>query len=234
MTNKKSSNNSSPGSPEGPLHPDLASLEPTKSTEFNLVSDRESLVFEPEGYRRYNALRPSHEQREPAEDDAERDFRATFPDPGGRVRLEGQTYHLETTNGGELPSTALFAGHLAARAGENVVIEWGKGVDVNEEGQPEKFVSSYLPIGPYIEAAKAFPEEMYEPHHANFNMAVLDAYKNNINVVEGMGLSPHDQLIAAHAARNLVEDYHDDRFPYRIPQNRTLPPDHPGNMPPAE
>lgn len=223
MSEINNPNNNSPnGAGSLPNFPTYADLTPGKQTEFNLLEDTDSLVLNPEGYQQYSALQPRYEDlAEGSEDEAN-----SMPTPTGEgvVRVESTAYHLET-KGSPITSSALFAGHLAVKTGENVVVEWGQTRDIDESGNSVRRPIHTINMNHYVEANRVFPDEVQHPRHTEFNLKVLDAYQNGqISVEPGFELEPKDQLLAAHAARDMVDDYRNKRFPYRQPEDRSQPP----------
>lgn len=180
-------------------------------TEFNLLSDRQSLVMNAEGFRLHNALK-----QHPAESDP--DVYEVLPTGEGHVHLEGDKLRVQGEAGTPLEATALFAGHLAVRMGEDIHVGYGMATETNDEGQSIKVPDTVMPITPYVRELQADPDQMYGSEHTEFNFAVHDAYASRMTMPEEMQLDPEGQLVAAHAARRLSEDESRGKFPSRLDQ----------------
>ncbi len=184
-------------------------FEQPAQTEFALLADTHSLEMTHDGFRLHTAQKQHNAIASP-------DVHAVLPTSEGRVRLEGDALHVESEAGTRLEAAALFAGHLAVRSGEDVNVEFGKATERNDEGESVKVPDSVMPITPYVREFTNNPDQMYEPEHTEFNFGVRDAYASRMTMPENMQIGPEGQLIAAHAARRLVEDEAKGKFHSRI------------------
>lgn len=147
--------------------------------------------------------------------------------PGGRLDLVGDTYQLTSEGATLLNQSALVAGHLATRMGEDVVVNWGVTQDLDTEGRrmPERPIQQ-MNIGPYVRELHNDPDQMYDPRFEDFNTRTQEAYQSGrMTMPDNMNLSPGDQLIAAHAARRLIEDRDKGKFREDLPHDYRLSPE---------